>query len=221
MSTSQTSDADALGIFKDIFDSADAFVYCCLNDDDYTMQYMYGQVAAICGYRPDEIMNNRLTSFVGLTFPDDVDRVFKLVDDAIEGRRGWDIDYRLVHREGHPVWIRERGHAVHDADGNLTHLEGLIVDASAEVSLREDMQRHLRETEASNAAILGLAQKIIKSVDTLSILSVNAQIEAARTGEAGRGFAVVANEIGVLASENGKWASEIAKTMHLADGGAR
>lgn len=41
------------------------------------------------------------------------------------------------------------------------------------------------------------------------LLSFNASVEAARAGEAGKGFAVVAEEVGILAQNSGKAATEI------------
>ncbi len=49
------------------------------------------------------------------------------------------------------------------------------------------------------------------------MLSINAGIEAARSGDAGKGFAVVAGQIKTLVNENGQWAGKIRDLINKAD----
>jgi PAS domain S-box-containing protein len=204
---------DALKIYESIFAQCSAFVYRCHNDRDYTMQYMSGQVEEICGYPASAIINNAQTSFVALTHADDQDRVFAIVDEAVEQRKPWNMLYRLVRKTGEAAWIRERGSAVFDENGELIFLQGLIVEASVEVEVRQRVDAMADKTKRTNAEILNLTERILRTEKHLAILSVNAGIEAARAGDAGRGFAIIAQEIKARVDENASWASEIADRM--------
>lgn len=206
-------DTDPLAIYNSIFQNSEAFVYRCHNDRDYTMQYMSGKVREICGHGVGDIIGNKRVSFVSLTHPDDKDAVFAQVDAAIEGKQSWNILYRLQRIGGTARWIREQGSAVYDAAGNVTFLQGLIVDAEAEVALREEITEMIQKTKGANQDILDITKKILRAEKHLSILSINAGIEAARAGDAGRGFAIIAQEIKARVDENGKWAEAIAVRM--------
>ncbi|WP_299297070.1 PAS domain-containing protein [uncultured Tateyamaria sp.] len=200
-------------IFESVFGDIHAFVYRCRNDSDYTMEYMTDGVERITGYAKSEILHNAGVSYVGLTPEIDRDRVFGEVDAAIEAGKSWDMTHRLVHRQGHHVWVRERGTAIFE-DGKLSHLQGLVVGAEAESALRESLEHRIAEIEAASSNIVGLTQQITGSVRALSMLSVNARIEAARSGPAGQGFAVVANEIKTLADQNARFAEQITDQVH-------
>lgn len=212
---------EALTVFNSIFSSGSAFVYRCANDENFTMQFMAGQVEKLCGCPKSDILGNSKVSYVGLTHADDIDRVFADVDAAIEAGENWDVAYRLQRHDGSAAWVRERGNAVYDDSGEMVFLEGLVVDASAEVTLRKELEVTLQKTEADNAEILKLAENILRSVQKLSILAINAGIEAARAGKAGQGFAFLAREIKALADENNAWANRITDQMAGRDSAAR
>jgi len=204
-------------VFDSIFSAVDAFVYRCRNDSDYTMDFLAGGVRRSIGYDEADILGNAKVSYVGLTHPDDKDRVFADVDLAIEKGESWDLSYRLQHKMGHYVWVRECGCAVFE-DGELAYLQGLVRSAEAELKLRDKLEDSMKSTQAVCDDIVQLTSQITKSVRELSMLSINARIEAARSGEAGKGFAVVANEIKNLADHNAEWADKIAERVSLING---
>lgn len=203
-------------VFDSVFSQVDAIVYRCANDDDYTMEFLVGQVAMLTGYPATDILGNSVVSWVGITHEDDIDRVVAEVDAAIEAGRSWDVDYRINRADGRVSYVRERGNAVFE-NGELAYLQGLVVSAMAEVDLREEAERSAQSATTEAKRVAEIAENILQSVNMLQILSVNASIEASRSGDAGRGFAVVAEEMARLADENGRLAAEIKSEISKAE----
>lgn len=188
-------------VFSSVFSSIDALIYRCRNDAEYTMEYMEGSVDSLVGYGKDDVLQNSVVSWVSLVCKEDEQAMVADVDKAIAENRPWDVFYRLHHKNGSLIPVREQGRAIFE-NGELVYLEGLVAKAEAENALVMKMEAMLQHTTEVNRDIVGLTSEITKSLKLLHMLSMNARIEAARTGEAGRGFAIVANEIKQLANEN-------------------
>ncbi len=188
------------------------FLYRCQNDASYTMLYMTDGIRPLTDYPAEDFIGNRVRGFSSICHPDDVGHVDKSVGAALDKRTNWDIDYRLVHRNGKPVWINEIGGGVFDEAGQLQYLEGCIVsigDRKVLETRNREVVNHLAEVSRE---IVNGTGNILKVLSALKMLALNARIEATRAGEFGRGFNVVAQEIKSLAAATGEAAENI-KTL--------
>ncbi|MGN0438258.1 MAG: methyl-accepting chemotaxis protein [Lachnospiraceae bacterium] len=77
------------------------------------------------------------------------------------------------------------------------------------------MNERTTEIESDVKVATNVAGRIRGNASRSNILSLNASIEAARSGEAGRGFAVVASEMGKLSNNSGNAANEIDKALSV------
>lgn len=195
-------------VFQSVFMSVNAFVYRCKNDADYTMEHLEGAVQSVLGYSRDDVLGNAKVSYAKLMAEEDAERAMSEIDAAIAENTPWDVFYHVKHADGRLIPVRERGAAIYD-NGKLCYLEGLVVCADAEKQLTDEIKHLLEATQDANHDIVALTTKITKSLRQLSMLSINARIEAARSGEVGRGFAIVASEMKLLAEQNTEWASVI------------
>ncbi len=126
---------------KSIISNLLGFTYRCLPDDDWTMQFISDQVEDVSGYSSSSFLNNSELSFKSVIHPDDLDYVIKNLSDAILDKSQFDLEYRINHRDGKPVWVHESGRGVYDKEGNVQYIDGIITDISvkkqAEIDLRE------------------------------------------------------------------------------------
>ena len=206
----ETTEADReLAALLSITRRMNGFLYRCQNDSSYTMLYMTDGITALTAHPATDFIGNKVRAFSSICHPDDIPLVDKAVAAALEAKTNWDIDYRLVHRNGQPVWINEIGGGVFDESGTLKFLEGCIVSIADRKTLEMQSRQvvdHLGEVSRQIVAGTG---NILKVLGALKMLALNARIEATRAGEHGRGFYVVAQEIKSLAASTGEAAEKI------------
>lgn len=204
--------AERLATFESIVQRVNGFLYRCLNDSAYTMLFMHGAVERATGYRPEAFLSQSV-AFTGLMYEEDSAAAVAVIDAAIERRESWEVEYRLRRPDGSLLWVHETGGGVHDNSGALLYLEGAILDISEKKALEARTAGLLDEVARTSQEIIGDTRSILRVLETLKLLALNARIEAARAGEHGAGFTVVAREIKTLADETGASAQSITRLM--------
>ena len=128
--------------FHHLLNNVPGAVFRCACDCDWTMLYLSDGITELTGYAPSELMNNNRRSFASLIHESDAAQVEYDVFAAIDERRSWDIEYRLLHRDGSFRWVHECGVAIVDS-GTVRFLDGFVMD----ISERKSMQNALRQSE--------------------------------------------------------------------------
>jgi len=128
----------------------DGFLYRCRNDQSYTMLYMSDGIATLSKFPPQEFIHNAVRDYSSIIHPDDLPAVYKAVDEAIAGRRNWNVDYRIVGRDAQEVWVREVGGGVFSDNGTLVFLEGFVIDISDRKDVEDINIKLLAELKEAN-----------------------------------------------------------------------
>ncbi|MBB1074122.1 diguanylate cyclase [Rhodoferax sp. 4810] len=85
------------------------------------------QLARMLGYGPQE-MTPTLTTWISNIHPDDATWVRRVLQEHIDGQRGrFNAEYRLRNRNGHYLWMHDRGRICErDASGKPTRMVGMV-----------------------------------------------------------------------------------------------
>ena len=206
-------DSVQANVIESVTSRLNGFFYRCQNDAGYTMLFLTDGFELMSGYPTSEFLNNRVRTFTSVVEPKDVPLVDAAVGKGVETKSKWEIDYRLVKRDGNPIWIHESGAGIFDDNGQLLFLEGVCIDISAQKLQEGKLEQLVSRISGTSNDIVEAVQHILGELRTLKLLALNARIEAARAAEHGAGFAVVAQEMKSLADTTREEADRIRSLM--------
>ncbi|HET6619567.1 MAG TPA: PAS domain-containing protein [Dongiaceae bacterium] len=200
-------------VIESVASRLNGFFYRCQNDAGYTMLFLTDGIATLTGYPASDFLNNRVRTFTSIVHPKDTPAVDAAVGAGVGTKTKWEIDYRLMKRDGEPLWIHESGAGIFDSNGQLLFLEGVCIDISAQKQQEEKLGQLVGRISGTSNEIVEAVQHILGELRTLKLLALNARIEAARAAEHGAGFAVVAQEMKSLADTTREEADRIRSLM--------
>lgn len=117
-----------------------AMIYRCADDAQWTMEFVSAGAQEITGYRPEELVGNARLAYTDLVVPWHYEGVCRDIQSAIEKHNAWTTSYPIITASGDRKWVWERGVAVLDDEGQVTALEGIIIDMSAEREAEESLE---------------------------------------------------------------------------------
>ncbi len=122
-------------------DNLPGMVYYCANDEDWTMEFVSQGSLAFTGYAPRSLINSAEISYNDIIHPDDRQMVYQAVQDGLDRRSYYSMEYRIITRDGNVKFVWEQGKGAFDENDSLTRLEGLIIDVSERKQAEEERDR--------------------------------------------------------------------------------
>ncbi len=127
--------------------------YRCLNNQRWTMEFISDEVERLTGFPAGDFMGTPIRTYSGLIHPEDLPLVEQNLQRALAGHRSYEMQYRLMCKDGRFIWVMERGQGVHDEDGRLMWLDGVIIDIDRRKKAEEQVDKALHELEKANVEL--------------------------------------------------------------------
>ncbi|KKO47436.1 transcriptional regulator [Arsukibacterium ikkense] len=125
--------------FQTLVANIPGITYRCKADKHWTMLYMSGSIDPLSGYPATDFINNSVRSYASVIHPDDHERLDLAVGQAINDKQSWLLQYRVMHKSGAIRWVEERGRAEYNEQGEVSFLDGFILDITEEKTLKQQL----------------------------------------------------------------------------------
>ena len=117
-------------------------VFRVSSKSSWGIEYINENVEKMTGYSRENFVSQELSWF-DIVFQEDISMIEKAVGKAKKNKTSYQVEYRIKRADGDTAFILEKGHSVFDNSGNLAFIEGVFLDATAEVKRREESQKIL------------------------------------------------------------------------------
>lgn len=154
---------EELAIAKRISDSENRFrglvanipgaIYRTRIGDTWVMEYVSDNIGDITGYPATDFINNNKRSFASLIIEADRDSVSKEISRGVVEQRGFELQYRIQHRDGSQHWVHEKGKAIYGDVGQPLWFDGSINDITSSKLAQQKIAQSQRQLETITESI--------------------------------------------------------------------
>lgn len=143
-----------------LLDNLPGFAYRCRNDRDWTMTFLSDGCLELTGYTPEELIENAQHPYNGIIHPDDREIVWKLIQDSLQKKKSFKLEYRITTASGDEKWVWEQGSGFFDEQGEVRFLEGYITEITEGKQAQFAQLEAYEQVLARQAAILNLTEDL-------------------------------------------------------------
>lgn len=102
--------------------------YRCLYDREWTMLFVSKGCESLTGYDPDDLLFNRVISYNDLIAPEYHQVLWNEWKRIIALKTSFRYEYQIITKSGERKWVLEQGEPIFDEKGEVSALEGIVID---------------------------------------------------------------------------------------------
>lgn len=121
--------------------------------------YWSDEIYRIFGLEPKEF-SATVEAFFATVHPDDLAYVLKAVDDAMAGRRGYNVDHRIIRPDGEIRFVHQEAEVTFDEAGQPLRMLGIVQDVTDRRQLEEQIQGLLERRSRQVQLSTQVAQEV-------------------------------------------------------------
>lgn len=132
--------------FRLLTENIPGTVYLSNVDDKWSKIYINDEIENLTGYSKAAFLENKIY-YVDLVHPDDKENVLIAAKQLVEEHVKMQIVYRIIHKNGHVVWVEEFGDSI-KKENVINYVGGIFFD----ITMKKEAEEALIAKEIAEAA---------------------------------------------------------------------
>ena len=104
---------------------------------EWEIDFISDVIKDIAGYSADNFIGKSISDYFDKVLPQDLPLLKDAFEKAVQQGTLFGVDYRVRHMSGDFRWVHDRGRAVRDRTGRVTHVDGVISDTTERTKEKE------------------------------------------------------------------------------------
>jgi len=139
--------------YRTLSENLPGIVYRVFLRRNWEMHFFNDMVMEMTGYLPEELKHGEVCSIDPLIIPKDREYVVKTVENSIESRESFEVEYRIKHKNGSVRYFQERGQPVYGDDGKPLYIDGVILDITKTHYYKLELEKSYKSLKTTFNAI--------------------------------------------------------------------
>ncbi|MDX1796766.1 MAG: diguanylate cyclase, partial [Hydrogenovibrio sp.] len=137
--------------FKEVAKTIPNVLYTiCLKD--FVPLYVSPSVEMLLGYDANALMAAEEGLWLKSLHPEDKQRVLETLNPPLIDRKGYELEFRMVHQDGHTIrTFEDKGNWVFDDDGKVVAAQGILTEITERKEYIDQLQTSSRALHALHA----------------------------------------------------------------------
>ncbi len=158
--------------FRGLVENIPSIVYQALCDEVFTTIYVSDYFMKLTSFDKNDLLNNRVFSWVDLVHPDDRETLFLEIQKAIKNFTPYEVECRIRKADGGYIWVVDTGRVIYDESNKPLYLNGITTD----ISTRKRDYEAMRLLSQDNLRLLAQARRDSET-KTLLLNEVNHRVK--------------------------------------------
>lgn len=144
------------------------------SDREGNTAFISPNVTGVCGFSREEVYEGGHKLFLGRVHPEDQPATESVYRALFEEGADFDVEYRIRHKDGRWIWLRERAYSRREEDGTSRAL-GVFHD----ITQRREAEEALRESEERYRNLIEHSRELVFTTSRDGVFTfVNRALEA-------------------------------------------